>query len=107
AQVYAALHARSAGQGEGQAESRARAMLLASDDAPKREGYRYEKLPGGGMVGYPDDTMPTINRRHIDGPLLYMRNGEMHWLTIWERILLRLGRTDAVRLERKYRPHLS
>ncbi len=59
------------------------------------------------MIGYPADAQPSINRRHIDGPLLYLRNGEMHWLTLWERLLLLLGKVDALALERKYRPHLS
>ena len=59
------------------------------------------------MIGYPADAQPSINRRHIDGPLLYLRNGEMHWLTLWERLLLLLGKVDALVLERKYRPHLS
>lgn len=82
-------------------------MLFASDDAPKREGYRYEQASSGGVIGWPADSQPYINRRHIDGPLLYMRNGQMHWLTPWERVLLWLGLTDALILERKYAPTLS
>ena len=70
-------------------------MLWTSGNFPKRAGYRYEPAPGGGMIGYPEDAKPTINRKHIDGPLLYLRNGEMHWLTLWERLLLWLGKTDA------------
>lgn len=82
-------------------------MIFASADAPQRTGYRYERLPSGGIMGWPTACQPFINRKHIDGPLLYFRNGEMHWLTLWERMLLRLGKTDALALERKYRPHLS
>ena len=81
-------------------------VLFASKDAPRRPGYRYERVAGG-LIGYPDDARPSINRKHIDGPLLYMRNGELHWLTLWERVLLRFGKTDSFALERKYRPHLS
>jgi hypothetical protein len=82
-------------------------MLWASENAPQRQGYRYQPAPGGGMIGWPADARPSINRKHIDGPLLRMRNGELHWLTPWERLLLRLGKTDALVLERKYRPHLA
>ena len=81
-------------------------MLFASDDAPRRPGFRYANVPGG-IVGWPDCSRPTINVNHIDGPVLWMRNGEMHWLTLWERLLLWLGKTDALALERKHRPHLS
>jgi hypothetical protein len=49
---------------------------------------------------------PTINSNHIDGPLLTFRDGQMHWLTLWERLLLRLGLTNAEILERQRRPYL-
>jgi len=60
-----------------------------------------------GTVSYPKSARPHIKRNHIDGPLLTMRNGECHWLTWLERIQLVLGRTDALKLEKKYRPHLQ
>ncbi len=82
-------------------------MLYASADAPKRPDYRYQQAPGGAVIGWHKDARPSINRKHIDGPLLFMRNGEMHWLTLWERLLLWLGKTDALALERKHRPHLA
>ena len=82
-------------------------MLFCSDNAPKRPDYFYESVPGGGFIGWHKDAKPTINRRHIDGPLLYMRTGELHWLTLWERVLLFFGRTDAEKLESKYRPRLK
>lgn len=71
-----------------------------------REGYKYAPAPGGGWIGWPKDSRPYINRKHVDGPLLYFSNGEMHWLTWRERLALWLGRTDADRLERKLRPDL-
>lgn len=82
-------------------------MLFASEDAPKRPGYRYQRLANGGFVAWPETARPEINRKHIDGPLLYMRNGELHWLTLWERLLLWLGKTDALALEKHHRPWLS
>lgn len=82
-------------------------MLICSEDAPKREDYCYAPTSWGGYIGWPKDARPHINRGHIDGPLLYMRNGELHWLTLRERVSLWIGRTDAFALERKYRPELS
>lgn len=84
-------------------------MLFASEDAPRRPGYIYEGAPGGGLIGYLDTSKPTINVNHIDGPVLWMRNGELHWLTLWERLLLWIGKTDAEKLERKhkYRPYVQ
>lgn len=81
-------------------------VLFASKDAPERADYRYENVAGG-KVGYHKDARPSINAKHIDGPLLYLRNGELHWLTPWERFMFWIGRTDAETLEKKHRPHLS
>lgn len=53
-------------------------------------------------ISYPKDSRPHINRHHIDGPLLCLRDGRMHWLTLWERLLLALNKTDALALERKH-----
>jgi hypothetical protein len=39
---------------------------------------------------------------HIDGPLLHLRNGQLHWLTIKERISLYFGFSDVYKLERKW-----
>jgi hypothetical protein len=57
-------------------------------------------------VGFPIDSRPSIQPNHIDGPLLTFRDGQMHWLTPWERVLFALGMTDAEKLERKRRPNL-
>lgn len=72
-----------------------------------RDGWIYEPAPGGGFTGFRADARPSIKRNHIDGPLLTMRNGRLHWLTWRERIALRFGWTDAERLEAKYQPHLA
>ncbi len=63
-----------------------------------------DRIPEG--HGFPISARPSIKRNHIDGPLLTFRDGQMHWLTTWERILLALGATDAEKLERKHRPNL-
>jgi hypothetical protein len=57
-------------------------------------------------VGFHMSARPSIRLNHIDGPLLTFRDGQMHWLTLWERLLLRFGQTDAETLERKRRPYL-
>lgn len=57
-------------------------------------------------VGYPISARPSIQPNHIDGPMLVFRDGQLHWLTIWERIQFALGLTDAEKLERKRRPNL-
>ena len=54
------------------------------------------------MTGYPTDVKPFIKWKHIDGPVLCLRNGEMHWLTLWDRLRVWLRLDDARSLERKY-----
>jgi hypothetical protein len=73
---------------------------------PERPDYLCMELPGGGYLGWPAGAQPEIYAHHVDGPILTMRNGEIHWLTWWERFLFRLGRVEAASLERKYRPDL-
>lgn len=71
-----------------------------------RPGHVYQSMGSGGYVGWSATSEPRI-QANIDGPLLVMRNGELHWLTWRERWLLWRGKTDAHRLERKYRPALA
>lgn len=49
---------------------------------------------------------PHINRRHIDGPLLVFSDGQLHWLTLAERVLFFMGLTDAEEIQRQRRPNL-
>jgi hypothetical protein len=59
-------------------------------------------------IGFgPGDRKPSIQANHIDGPLLHFSDGQLHWLTVWERFLLKIGLTDAEKLQRKLRPRLS
>lgn len=59
-------------------------------------------LPSNTMgVAYRPHAKPFINPKHVDGPMLCMRTGEVHWLTLWERLQLRFGWTDPAKLERK------
>jgi hypothetical protein len=82
-----------------------RRMIFTTEENPRRDGWIYEEH-GGGYVGYREDARPDIVWNHIDGPLLYFRNGELHWLTLWERLRHWMGLEDVYSLERKHRPHL-
>ena len=53
-------------------------------------------------VSYQQGAQPFIQPNHIDGPMLCMRTGEVHWLTLFERIKFVFGWTDAYKLERKH-----
>jgi len=57
-------------------------------------------------VGFPASNRPGLIMKHIDGPLLTFRDGQMHWLTLWERLMVALGLADAESIERKRRPNL-
>lgn len=77
-------------------------MHICSDKSMKRPGYIYEHS-GAGWIGYPADFRPAeVNWRHIDGPLLHLTNGQIHWLTRWERIQLFFGWTDIHELDIKH-----
>jgi len=52
---------------------------------------------------YEKGSLPYVQWNHIDGPLLHLRNGELYWLSWWDRIQLRLKWTDVYALESKYR----
>ena len=69
----------------------------------RRPGYRYTEAG----VGFPATAFPHIKWRHIDGPLLVMRDGTLHWLTLWERFTCWLDVSSALSIERKRRPDLS
>jgi hypothetical protein len=57
-------------------------------------------------VDYPAGSRPRISRCNIDGPMLVYRDGQIHWLTPWERFCCWIGIDDAERIERRRRPDL-
>jgi hypothetical protein len=59
------------------------------------------------MIGYPSSSRPRLTMKHIDGPFLTFRDGQMHWLTICERFRVWLKWDDALSLEQKLRPDLE
>lgn len=74
---------------------------------PTRIGWVCEPASGGGFIAWSASSTPSIIWNHVDGPLLTFRNGEMHWLTLWERVRCWFGYDNECSLERKYRPHLQ
>lgn len=57
------------------------------------------------MISYQNTARPHIKRNHVDGPMLSLRDGRVHFLSFWERLLLALNKTDALALERKHWGH--
>lgn len=78
-------------------------MHFVSDKSLQRPGYTYNAHG----VGYPNDARPYIKAKHIDGPLLVYRDGQMHWLTWRERFRFWMGWEDAESIEAKRRPNLT
>ena len=54
------------------------------------------------MIQYPADSEPHIQWNHIDRPLLLCRYGTLHWLTMTERLWLRIGFTNINQLDEKH-----
>lgn len=48
------------------------------------------------------NAQPHIQWNHCDGPLLVCRDGTPHWLTMAERLWLRLGLTTLEQLDAKH-----
>jgi hypothetical protein len=77
-------------------------MHIISDASLKRAGWTYTRTPGGGFVGYSNGAVAYINWKHIDGPLLYCTNHQLHWLTLWERFRCWIGLDNAQSLDAKH-----
>lgn len=77
-------------------------MHIISDKSLARPGYVYGKS-GSSWIGYPASIKPVVIWGHIDGPLLYMSNGELHWLTFFERMQLRLRWMTIEAIDRRRR----
>lgn len=73
-------------------------MHFVSDKSLQRSGWIYNDYG----VGYPEAAETFIQWEHVDGPLMYLRNGQLHWLTWRERLGLWFGLTDVASIEMKY-----
>ena len=58
-------------------------------------------------VSFPIESRPSIQWRHVDGPLLCFSDGQMHWLSWRERIRVCLGMEDEHTLQSALRPRLT
>ena len=76
-------------------------MHIVSDKSMQRRGWKYTDM-GGSYIGWPDDRTWSVNRKHIDGPLMYHSDGGLHWLTLRERVFLKLGLTTLDAIDKQY-----
>ena len=72
-------------------------MHFVSDKSLQRPGYVYNESG----IGYPAGMKHSMVWNHIDGPLMYLSNGGLHWLTWRERLALWLGLTDEDSIDAK------
>ncbi len=80
------------------------AMLVMREGWEVYEISRHE-MSGHVMVetiSFPTEAQPSINFKHVDGPVLCCRDGSIHWLTYWERFMLWLGKINVHDLDKKY-----
>ena len=56
---------------------------------------------------FPIEAEPSINWNHVDGPVLFFSDGQMHWLTWIERLQVWLLLEEADSLQKKLRPFLA
>lgn len=64
--------------------------------------FAFEQNRARGISIHPTPREPRLVRRHIDGPYLLKLDGTMHWLTLWERLLTKLGIWGAWDIEARY-----
>lgn len=53
-------------------------------------------------VEYPIGSKPHIVWEHVDGPMLCCHDGAVHWLTLYERLILAIGTTTLEELDEKH-----
>lgn len=78
-------------------------MHIVSEASLKRPGHTYNAHG----IGLASESDPSINWKHIDGPLLYTSQGRLHWLTWWERIQMHFGWTTIDKLNWKHHRHIE
>lgn len=82
-------------------------MHIINDKSLQQPDYNYIQHGKDTWFGYHKDSKPFIQYKHIDGPVLFYRDGQLHWLTIIERVRCWLKLDDAYSIERKRRPELG
>lgn len=72
----------------------------------ERNTDNLERRPGRSRLVYDKDQRTIVRTpyiaRKVDGPMLVMGDGGVHFLTWWERVQFALGLTDAAHLDRKH-----
>lgn len=48
-------------------------------------------------------TKPHIQWNHVDGPMLHTSTANCHWLTLWERLMMKAGLMTIEELDAKHR----
>jgi hypothetical protein len=76
--------------------------MLWTNQAMGRPGWI--EIAGGVGIPFDPHAVPYIRWNHIDGPVLHMRNSQLHWLTFWEQFLYAINYADEYTLERKHIP---
>lgn len=54
-----------------------------------------------GVAIYPPKLAPTVNWKHIDGPLMQRRDGTIKWLSLRERFMHWIGVWSLEDIERR------
>ena len=54
------------------------------------------------MISRKARSAPHVQWNHLDGPLMTLSDGRLHWLTWRERIALWLGWTTVERVNRRH-----
>jgi hypothetical protein len=73
-------------------------MHIVSDKSLQRPGY----ICNESGIGYPEGMRHSMNWKHIDGPLMYHSNGQLHWLTWRERLALWFGFATEEAIDANY-----
>ena len=59
------------------------------------------KFTGSAGVQWSGPIKPEVQWGHIDGPLLHCSDATLHWLTLWERLLLKLRLTTVEKIDQR------
>ena len=54
------------------------------------------------MIPHPPTDDPMIVWNHVDGPLLICKDGTPHWLSLFERLMVRANMMTITHLDQKY-----
>lgn len=74
------------------------------DEIERRKKAEFQAALSNLHVSIADpNPAPVIYRRHVDGPYIRRPDGQIHWLTLRERLLTKLRVWNATDIERRLR----